>query len=75
MIEPVKTLSKYVAVLSATLLLATPAIAQQNIIGGTTGVPEGTAGFEKWMMFRDHVNEQSNNALKVTAMVLSLIHI
>ncbi|MBT4740820.1 MAG: TRAP transporter substrate-binding protein [Rhodospirillaceae bacterium] len=69
MIEPVKTLSKYVAVLSATLLLATPAIAQQNIIGGTTGVPEGTAGFEKWMMFRDHVNEQSNNALKVTAMV------
>jgi len=48
--------------------LATAA-AQQNIIGGTTGVPEGTAGYEKWMMFRDHVNEQSNGALKVTAMV------
>ncbi len=47
----------------------TPASAQTSIIGGTTGVPEGTAGYEKWMMFRDHVNEQSNGALNLTPMV------
>lgn len=39
------------------------------IVGGTTGVPEGTAGFEKWMMFRDHVNEKSDGALELTPMV------
>ncbi|MDG2243607.1 MAG: TRAP transporter substrate-binding protein [Rhodospirillaceae bacterium] len=46
-----------------------PGRAQINVIGGTTGVPKGTAGYEKWMMFRDHVGEQSNGALHLSAMV------
>ncbi len=45
------------------------AIKPMLIVGGTTGVPEGTAGYEKWMMFRDRVADHSNGALELTPMV------
>jgi TRAP-type C4-dicarboxylate transport system substrate-binding protein len=64
--------NKLVALLTigiAFFLTSAPADAQINVIGGTTGVPEGTAGYEKWMMFRDHVNDRSNGALNLSAMV------
>lgn len=46
-----------------------PVTAQVQVIGGTTGVPEGTAGYEKWMMFRDRVATLSNGEIEVTPMV------
>lgn len=45
------------------------AIKPVSIVGGTTGVPEGTAGYQKWMMFRDRVSDGSNGALELTPMV------
>ncbi len=44
-------------------------VAQVSVIGGTTGVPEGTAGYEKWMMFADRVAEMSGGEITVTPMV------
>ena len=40
-----------------------------KFIGGTTGVPEGTAGYVKWMTFRDRVAEMSNGEIAATPMV------
>ena len=40
-----------------------------NFIGGTTGIPEGTAGYEKWMMYRDRIAELSKGEISVTPMV------
>ena len=54
---------------SSAVTAQTSATKPMSIIGGTTGVPEGTAGFEKWMMFRDRVNNQSNGDLELTPMV------
>lgn len=38
-------------------------------IGATTGVPEGTSGYKKWMMYRDKVAELSMGEIEITPMV------
>lgn len=38
-------------------------------IGATTGVPKGTSGYNKWMMFRDRVAEASGGEIEITPMV------
>lgn len=38
-------------------------------IGATTGVPEGTSGYIKWMMYRDRVAETSGGKIEITPMV------
>ena len=40
-----------------------------SIIGGTTGVPEGTAGYEKWMMYKYRLADMSNGEIELTPMV------
>ena len=49
--------------------VALPSEAQVTMIGGTTGVPEGTAGYEKWMMYRDRLADLSNGEIELTPMV------
>lgn len=57
------------AVCFVAIAWASPASAQVTVIGGTTGVPEGTAGYQKWMMFKDRVEEMSGGDMVVTPMV------
>lgn len=38
-------------------------------IGATTGVPEGTSGYQKWMMYRDRIADISNGEIEITPMV------
>jgi TRAP-type C4-dicarboxylate transport system substrate-binding protein len=56
-----------------TLLASAPISAQEKpsvrFIGGTTGIPEGTAGYEKWMIYRDRVAELSGGEVQLTPMV------
>ncbi len=50
-------------------LAGVPAQAQVPMIGGTTGVPEGTAGYEKWMMYKERLADLSNGEIQLTPMV------
>ena len=59
-----------------TLLAMGPNSAQETnkepsvrFIGGTTGIPEGTAGYEKWMIYRNRVAELSGDEVQLTPMV------
>lgn len=47
--------------------LTTPPLVEA--IGATTGVPEGTSGYIKWMMYRDKVAEVSEGEIQITPMV------
>lgn len=38
-------------------------------IGATTGVPKGTSGYDKWMMYRDRVAETSGGEVRILPMV------
>ena len=58
------------------LLAIVPLSAQETnkepivrFIGGTTGIPEGTAGYEKWMIYRDRVAALSGGEVQLTPMV------
>ena len=51
------------------LCATTPSQAQVTMIGGTTGVPEGTAGYEKWMTYKDRLADLSNGEIQLTPMV------
>lgn len=51
------------------ILTATTGHAQISIIGGTTGVPDTTAGYQKWMMYRDQLAELSKGDISITPMV------
>lgn len=70
-------LSVISVIITISILLAiTPSSAQETnqepivrFIGGTTGIPEGTAGYKKWMMYRDRVAELSGGEVQLTPMV------
>lgn len=76
--------SQILKVSAAVLLLLTPLFWQSasaqsestqtvkpivEAIGATTGVPKGTSGYEKWMMFRDRVAAASGGEIEITPMV------
>ena len=63
--------NKLIATLGLILfgLTAIPAEAQVTMIGGTTGVPQGTAGYEKWMTYKDRLADLSNGEIQLTPMV------
>lgn len=75
----VTTLSRWLplSIVMTLLVLSDGARAQANnvsaplvqAIGATTGVPEGTSGHTKWMMYRDKVAEVSQSEIEITPMV------
>lgn len=60
---------KLVGLMVAALLALSPPVLGQSYIGGGTGVPENTAGYQKWMMFSDAVKEQSDGTLEITPII------
>ena len=60
---------QYTAAICLVLLATTPALTQITVIGGTTGVPKDTVGYQKWMLFRDRLGSLSDGEMEVTPMV------